>query len=237
MRVTLTAITEAQASPAQNTSLRVHRCPTHWVMVTQHNSASDMLASEEQAGSTIIDVLGLGTGFNANLSISAAAGSIVDFSGPLNLGTGSLSVTAGNIQVESPIATKGGTIELIATEQIIVAPGGALSTAAASIGLTAPQITEQGIITDSDGGTVLLDAGADVAVTYRTNEAGAQKVADEIRSLGRQAFVTQLDLASDASIRAVGPAARDALGRLDVWINNAGADILTGPGGALSATM
>jgi 3-oxoacyl-[acyl-carrier protein] reductase len=76
-------------------------------------------------------------------------------------------------------------------------------------------------------------AGADVAVTYRTNEDGAQSVAHEIRTLGRRAFVTQLDLASDASIRAVGPAAREALGRLDVWINNAGADILTGPGGAL----
>ncbi|HEX5107643.1 MAG TPA: SDR family oxidoreductase [Vicinamibacterales bacterium] len=77
-------------------------------------------------------------------------------------------------------------------------------------------------------------AGADVAVTYRANEAGARSVAHEIGSLGRRAFVTRLDLTDDASIRAVGPAARDALGRLDVWINNAGADILTGPGDALS---
>jgi 3-oxoacyl-[acyl-carrier protein] reductase len=74
----------------------------------------------------------------------------------------------------------------------------------------------------------LARAGADVAITYRTNEAGARTVAADIRALGRTSVVLQLDLARDDSIRAVGPAAREALGRLDVWINNAGADILTG---------
>jgi 3-oxoacyl-[acyl-carrier protein] reductase len=71
-------------------------------------------------------------------------------------------------------------------------------------------------------------AGADVAVTYRTNERGARDTEGEIRSLGRQVVVAQLDLASEPSVRALGPAVRDALGRLDVWVNNAGADILTG---------
>ena len=58
-------------------------------------------------------------------------------------------------------------------------------------------------------------AGADIAATYRTNEEGAQSVAREIRALGRQAFVTQLDLASEASIRAVGPAAPQDVRRAD----------------------
>ena len=39
---------------------------------------------------------------------------------------------------------------------------------------------------------------------------------------------------NDASLRALGPAARAALGRIDAWVNNAGADILTGAGAALS---
>ena len=52
--------------------------------------------------------------------------------------------------------------------------------------------------------------------------------------MGRRAAVIPLDLAVESSIRAVGPAARAALGRLDVWVNNAGADILTGSGAALS---
>ena len=71
-------------------------------------------------------------------------------------------------------------------------------------------------------------AGADVAVTYRANEHGRANVAREIQALGRRAAFLQLDLADERVDRRVGPAARDALGRLDVWVNNAGADILTG---------
>jgi 3-oxoacyl-[acyl-carrier protein] reductase len=77
-------------------------------------------------------------------------------------------------------------------------------------------------------------AGADVALTYRTNEDGARETEREIRGLGRRAAVIRLDVADDLSMRALGPSARDALGRLDVWVNNAGADILTGPDASLS---
>src|SRR5438552_6677982 len=77
-------------------------------------------------------------------------------------------------------------------------------------------------------------AGADVALTYRANEDGAREVEREIRATGRRAVVLELDLAAGKSVSAVGSAARDALGRLDVWVNNAGADILTGAGAALS---
>jgi 3-oxoacyl-[acyl-carrier protein] reductase len=80
----------------------------------------------------------------------------------------------------------------------------------------------------------MAGAGADVAVTYRVNARGAEDVAAAIRALGRNAAVMSLDLADESSIRAVGPAARSALGRLDVWVNNAGADILTGPAAELS---
>lgn len=77
-------------------------------------------------------------------------------------------------------------------------------------------------------------AGADVALTYRTNEDGAREVEREIVRLGRRAFVLRLDLADVHSIRAVAAAARDALGRVDAWVNNAGADILTGAAASLS---
>jgi 3-oxoacyl-[acyl-carrier protein] reductase len=77
-------------------------------------------------------------------------------------------------------------------------------------------------------------AGADVAITYRRNEHGARDTEREIAAIGRRVAVIQLDLADLESVRAVGPAARDALGRLDVWVNNAGADILTGEGGSLT---
>jgi 3-oxoacyl-[acyl-carrier protein] reductase len=77
-------------------------------------------------------------------------------------------------------------------------------------------------------------AGADVALTFRTNEQGARHVERDVRALGRRAVTIQLDLAEEESVRAVGPAAVATLGRLDVWVNNAGADILTGPAASLS---
>src|SRR6185295_3398796 len=61
-----------------------------------------------------------------------------------------------------------------------------------------------------------------------------RNVEREIRALGRRSAVMRLDLTDDLSLRALGPAARDALGRLDVWVNNAGADVLTGAGASLS---
>lgn len=77
-------------------------------------------------------------------------------------------------------------------------------------------------------------AGADVALTYRENETGARHVEREIAALGRRVVVLHLDLASVDSVNAVGPAARAALGRIDAWVNNAGADILTGDRASLS---
>jgi 3-oxoacyl-[acyl-carrier protein] reductase len=77
-------------------------------------------------------------------------------------------------------------------------------------------------------------AGADVAVTYRDNEAGARDTCAGVARLGRRAVVLRLDLRDTSSIRAVGPAARDSFGRLDAWVNNAGADILTGDAASLT---
>ena len=80
-------------------------------------------------------------------------------------------------------------------------------------------------------------AGADVAVTYRVNRDGADAVAREIEALGRKACVQPLDLADEPAIEQIGPTVHAALGRLDVWVNNAGADILTGAGATLSTVQ
>jgi 3-oxoacyl-[acyl-carrier protein] reductase len=77
-------------------------------------------------------------------------------------------------------------------------------------------------------------AGADVALTYRANEAGAREAAAEVERLGRRAVVLQLDLASEASVAALAAAVRAAFGRVDAWVNNAGADVLTGSAASLS---
>ena len=80
----------------------------------------------------------------------------------------------------------------------------------------------------------MAHAGGDVAVTYRANEDGVRAVAREIETLGRRTHVAKLDLANAASIDALAEQVRAAFGRIDVWVNNAGADILTGRGAELS---
>jgi 3-oxoacyl-[acyl-carrier protein] reductase len=79
-------------------------------------------------------------------------------------------------------------------------------------------------------------AGADIALTYRANERGARDVACEVEAFGRRARVIRLDLSDPASTNALASAARAAFGGVDAWINNAGADVLTGPSSTLTAT-
>lgn len=77
-------------------------------------------------------------------------------------------------------------------------------------------------------------AGADVALTYRSNVTGARETEAQIRALGRRAIVLQIALTDEAALAGLGASARNGLGRLDAWINNAGADILTGSAASMS---
>jgi len=71
-------------------------------------------------------------------------------------------------------------------------------------------------------------AGADIVISYRTSERGAAEVAGAIQALGRRAHVVQADIAEPQDVERLARDASGALGRVDAWINNAGADILTG---------
>lgn len=77
-------------------------------------------------------------------------------------------------------------------------------------------------------------AGADLAITYRKNQSGADATAREIRALGRRAEVLRVDISRAPEMETLVLEVKKAFDRVDVWINNAGADILTGPGGRLS---
>jgi 3-oxoacyl-[acyl-carrier protein] reductase len=77
-------------------------------------------------------------------------------------------------------------------------------------------------------------AGADLAITYRKNQSGAETTAREIRALGRRAEVVRADISRRDNIDDLVGRMRDGFERVDVWINNAGADILTGDAGGLS---
>jgi 3-oxoacyl-[acyl-carrier protein] reductase len=76
--------------------------------------------------------------------------------------------------------------------------------------------------------------GAQVLLTYRRNAEGAREVADQIREAGGQAFTTGVDLSREAEVDRLVEEAFRHLSRVDVWVNNAGADILTGEGASRS---
>jgi 3-oxoacyl-[acyl-carrier protein] reductase len=71
-------------------------------------------------------------------------------------------------------------------------------------------------------------AGATVLVTHRDSADAASAVAERISAVGGNALLAQADLSVRASCDALVAQARERLGGLDVWVNNAGADVLTG---------
>jgi len=76
--------------------------------------------------------------------------------------------------------------------------------------------------------------GAHVLLTYRRNAQGAQQAADEIRGAGGQASVIEVDLSRAAEADRLVVEAFARLTRVDIWVNNAGADILTGEGASMT---
>jgi 3-oxoacyl-[acyl-carrier protein] reductase len=72
------------------------------------------------------------------------------------------------------------------------------------------------------------DAGATVLGTHRDSASAASEVAERIARHGRRALLLQADLGTRAGCEALVAQARERLGGLDVWVNNAGADVLTG---------
>ena len=77
-------------------------------------------------------------------------------------------------------------------------------------------------------------AGADIAVTYRKNQEGAEATAREIQDLGRHVEVLRTDISREQDIGELVKQLSGRFSRTDVWINNAGADILTGQAARLS---
>ena len=74
----------------------------------------------------------------------------------------------------------------------------------------------------------LAAAGADVLVHARASRDRAEEVAGEIRALGRRATVALADFSETASHEAFVEQAWQWRGGIDIWVNNAGADVLTG---------
>ncbi|MBC7805767.1 MAG: SDR family oxidoreductase [Akkermansiaceae bacterium] len=68
---------------------------------------------------------------------------------------------------------------------------------------------------------LLAAEGASVAVHYRGSREGAEKTAEMIRGTGGTAFVVQADLTDEVQATRLIDETRDALGGLDILVNNA----------------
>jgi NAD(P)-dependent dehydrogenase (short-subunit alcohol dehydrogenase family) len=91
-------------------------------------------------------------------------------------------------------------------------------------------MTAVALVTGSDSGigrataVALADRGHDIGVTWHSDRAGAEEPADRVRARGRRAVVAHLDLTAEEAVTAVVEELADALGGLDVLVNNAGAN-------------
>lgn len=76
-------------------------------------------------------------------------------------------------------------------------------------------------------------AGARVLLSYRRNRAGADDAVAQIAAAGGQAEAFQADVGTEAGVAALAAEVARRAPAVDIWCNNAGADILTGEGGTL----
>jgi NAD(P)-dependent dehydrogenase (short-subunit alcohol dehydrogenase family) len=87
------------------------------------------------------------------------------------------------------------------------------------------------IVTGSDSGigkataVALARSGHDVGITWHEDEEGARETALEVEAAGRRAEVRQLDLSEFDTVQRVIGELADALGGVDVLVNNAGTGI------------
>jgi NAD(P)-dependent dehydrogenase (short-subunit alcohol dehydrogenase family) len=89
------------------------------------------------------------------------------------------------------------------------------------------------IITGSDSGigkataVALARRGHDIGITYSRDEGGAKATADEVRAHDRRAEVRHLDLTQTAEVQPTIDELAEALGGVDVLVNNAGSGAST----------
>jgi 3-oxoacyl-[acyl-carrier protein] reductase len=68
----------------------------------------------------------------------------------------------------------------------------------------------------------LAGAGANVAVSYRSNDAAAEETVEKVRATGVKCELFKGDVSSSADVEALFKGVSDAFGQVDMLVNNAG---------------
>ena len=68
----------------------------------------------------------------------------------------------------------------------------------------------------------LANEGANVAISYRSNDTAAEEVAEEVRTVGALCDLFKGDVASPEDVDALFKGVGEALGRVEILVNNAG---------------
>jgi glucose 1-dehydrogenase len=68
----------------------------------------------------------------------------------------------------------------------------------------------------------LAEAGADVAINYRNNIAGAEETAAQVRTLGREAILLPADVGHEDQVEAMFATFDEVFGDIDILVSNAG---------------
>jgi len=68
----------------------------------------------------------------------------------------------------------------------------------------------------------LAEEGADVVINYNSDPRGAEEALAEVEALGRRGAMIKANLGTVAEVRDLVARSSDALGGLDVLVNNAG---------------
>jgi 3-oxoacyl-[acyl-carrier protein] reductase len=68
----------------------------------------------------------------------------------------------------------------------------------------------------------LANEGANVAISYRSNDATAEEVAEELRAAGARCEIFKGDVSSPEDVDALFRGVRDSFGQVDILVNNAG---------------
>ena len=82
--------------------------------------------------------------------------------------------------------------------------------------------------------TTFAREGAHVVVNYNNSKAKAEQIVRQINGGGGQAVAIRANVADPKDVSFLIDEALSELGQVDIWVNNAGADILTGKGAELS---